>query len=58
MSQLIWQDFAYLADEKYKEGRYILERELVTERFEVKRHLGKTTIEQMVIRPKPDAETS
>lgn len=31
------QDFAYEACEKYKEGRYILEREMITERPETKR---------------------
>lgn len=31
------QDFAYEADQKYKEGRYILEREMITERPDAKR---------------------
>lgn len=41
------QDFAYEADQKYKEGRYILEREMITERPEAKRDTGRIRIEEV-----------
>jgi hypothetical protein len=42
-----WQDFAYEASEKYKEGRYILERELIVERPEIKSPNGRPLIEEI-----------
>lgn len=43
---LISQDFAYEADQKYKEGRFILEREMVTERPEPRSAHARPTIEE------------
>lgn len=43
------QDFAYEIGEKYKEGKFILETELITERPELKReHVFKPRIEEIV----------
>lgn len=42
------QDFAYEPVEKYKEGKYILEREMISERPESKRDLGRPMIEEVV----------
>jgi hypothetical protein len=41
------QDFAYEADQKYKEGRYILEREMITERPEQKRDTAAIKIREV-----------
>lgn len=44
------QDFAYEPDQKYKEGRFILEREMITEKPEGKRDLGRPKIEELPVR--------
>ena len=44
------QDFAHEPDQKYKEGRYILERELITEIPEGKRETGRPKIEEISVR--------
>lgn len=44
------QDFAFEQEQKYKEGKYILEREMITEKPESKRDLGKPRIEEIPIR--------
>lgn len=45
------QDFAYETNEKYKEGRFILEREMINERAESKRDLDRPRIEVRVVTP-------
>lgn len=44
------QDFAFEPEQKYKEGKYILEREMITEKPESKRDLGKPRIEEIPVR--------
>ncbi|KLT38798.1 yippee-like protein, partial [Cutaneotrichosporon oleaginosum] len=43
-------DFAYEPGEKYKEGKFIIEREMIVERPEGKRNLDKPVIEEVVVR--------
>lgn len=45
-------DFAYEADQKYKEGRYILEREMITERPDSKRDTSRIRIEEVPLTEK------
>lgn len=44
------QDVAFEHAEKYKEGKYILERELVIERPEIKTQPGRPRIEDIPVR--------
>jgi len=44
------QDVAFEHVEKYKEGKYILERELIIERPEIKTQPGRPRIEEIPIR--------
>ncbi|TXT06220.1 uncharacterized protein COLE_05551 [Cutaneotrichosporon oleaginosum] len=46
-------DFAYEPGEKYKEGKFIIEREMIVERPEGKRNLDKPVIEEVVVRQVP-----
>lgn len=46
LGMLIDQDFAYEPDQKYKEGRFILEKEMITERPETRGAHGRATIEE------------
>ncbi|WRT69723.1 uncharacterized protein IL334_006713 [Kwoniella shivajii] len=50
-STLGWKyDFAFELDQKYKEGKYILEREMITEKPESKRDHGRPRIEELPVR--------
>ncbi|WOO82202.1 yippee-like protein [Vanrija pseudolonga] len=42
-------DYAYTLAEKYKEGKFILERELITERADTRRDFGKPRIDEVVV---------
>ncbi|TXT12973.1 hypothetical protein VHUM_01374 [Vanrija humicola] len=46
-------DYAYELAEKYKEGKFILERELITERADSRRDFGKLRIDEVVVREGP-----
>jgi hypothetical protein len=49
-SPLDLQDFAYEPDQKYKEGRFILEKEMIIEKPEGKRDTGRPRVEELPVR--------